>query len=215
MKKFVIAFSGFSKVGKDESSGVLVRECGAVHIGLADEAKRHMKSLYGFTSEQLWGPSEKRNEPHLDHIRTNIDGSPFLIDGKPAHLTPRYALQIYMEKMQEICINTWIDFGLKTAKKAIEESVTSIVTFSDFRHWHEVRRTKEIDWAIPILVRVRRPSIPNPPYNHRSETEQTTISDDIFDFVIQNDKSLPDLYLKITEMAKILESGKPPKTINL
>lgn len=210
MKKFVIAFSGFSKVGKDESAGVLIRNHGAIQIGLADEAKRHMMSLYGFTKEQLWGSSEKRNEPHPDHIRTNPDGLPLMMNGEPVHLTPRYALQIYMEKMQEICINTWIDFGLKEANRLIfamskmERDPVKIITFSDFRHWHEVRRIKEINWATPILIRIKRPSIPSPPYNHRSEVEQTTIPDTEFDFVVNNSGTLEELYSNISGVIKTL-----------
>src|ERR1700690_1845482 len=52
---FLIAVSGFSKVGKDEFCKPLIEKFKAVQIGLADPAKRHMADLYGFTEEQLFG----------------------------------------------------------------------------------------------------------------------------------------------------------------
>lgn len=57
----MVAISGFSGVGKDECAGHLVRKYRAIQTGLADPAKRHMMDVYGFTVEQLWGPSHMRN----------------------------------------------------------------------------------------------------------------------------------------------------------
>src|SRR5271157_5972054 len=61
MRHLMICVSGWAGTGKDECSGRLVREHQAIHTGLADPGKRHMADAYGFTAEQLWGPSKFRN----------------------------------------------------------------------------------------------------------------------------------------------------------
>lgn len=84
---------------------------------------------------------------------------------------------------------------------------TFISCFADFRHRHEVRlaHLSESESLIPVLVRVRRPSVPNPPFNHRSETEQATIPDEAFDFVVDNDGDLEDLYAKADAVIRTVE----------
>jgi hypothetical protein len=55
-------------------------------------------------------------------------------------------------------------------------------------------RQMTTEFFIPVLIRVKRPSIPNPPYNHRSETEMATIPDSVFDFVVNNNGTVEDLH---------------------
>ncbi len=61
MRHLLIAISGWAGTGKDECSGRLVKNHGAIHTGLADPGKRHGRDAYGFSAEQLWGPSKFRN----------------------------------------------------------------------------------------------------------------------------------------------------------
>lgn len=73
-----------------------------------------------------------------------------------------------------------------------------ITCFSDFRHRHEIRYARQAaDTYVPVMVRVKNPKVPNPPYDHRSEVEQSTIPDRAFDFVVDNDGTLEDLYAKV------------------
>lgn len=78
---------------------------------------------------------------------------------------------------------------------------------SDFRHKHEFRAARRLSAPdfVPVTVRIRRPSVPSPPYAHRSETEQADIPDSFFDFVVNNDGSLEDLYSRAREVCAAVQ----------
>ena len=160
-------------------------------------------------------------------------------------LSPREALQIYLEQMNKLDVYTWIrkgvidqlriatgEFGynrmhgLIPANTPLNEPVFSstkwakhsehvITCFADFRHIPEIQWIREYESDAmhpfrPILIRVKRPSVSVPPYNHRSETEQTKIRDEAFDAVVQNDRDLPHLYGQIDHVVQLAKSGKLP-----
>jgi hypothetical protein len=270
---YMFCISGFAGAGKDECAGRLVKEHHATQTGLADPGKRHMADAYGFTEQQLFGPSPFRNAgdvripkntfyeygleellgqvfPHhivagkdpkyaidtkkkywvyathfLDDRRPYLQREDgwliFVQEGDPEFwLSPREALQQYLEKMNQLDVYTWIRKGvadqLMLASPAPLEPRKydrmkglvfgengparnhQITCFADFRHIPEVQYVRDLaarnDQFKPILIRVKRPSIPVPPYNHRSETEQVKIRDTAFDFIVHNDKDLPHLY---------------------
>lgn len=95
----LVGLSGEAGVGKDTVADILVAEHGFCKIALADEIKRIAHRLYGFTREQLWGPSELRNTP-----------SP-----KYPHLICRTVLQkLGTEVGREIDPNTWVNIVLES-----------------------------------------------------------------------------------------------------
>jgi len=270
----MICISGWAGTGKDECSGRLVKVHRAVHTGLADAGKRHGLDTYGFTEEQLWGPSKFRNagDPRLPKpvlkefgFRDNGDGTwssvvdpsnrdDMFVKGKsrmgpygefmhaamrsdhegpqtvtvkntdPAwFLSPREYLQLYLELCNTLYGDTWIDKGIndhrqlatgdyeysrtggliKVNQFAWESSESTFITcFSDFRHIHEHRGAKLAadNQLVPVLIRVKRPSVQSPPFKHRSETEQTRIRDAAYDFVVDNAGTLDDLYNCIDEI---------------
>ncbi len=79
---------------------------------------------------------------------------------------------------------------------------------ADFRHKHEFNLVKKtrMDDFIPVIVRVKRPGVTQPPFAHRSETEQATIPDSFFDFVVDNDKTIEDLHAKAREIVKVVQT---------
>lgn len=79
--------------------------------------------------------------------------------------------------------------------------------FADFRHVHEIVEADaaESKNLTPVLIRVKRPSVPEPPYQHRSETEQLRIPDGAFDYIVDNNGSLKDLYDRIDEIVQETE----------
>jgi hypothetical protein len=79
----------------------------------------------------------------------------------------------------------------------VKSDGTCITCFADFRHWHELAEANDADGVTAVLIRVKRPSVPEPPYDHRSETEQAEIDDFYFDFVLDNDGTLDELYTKV------------------
>lgn len=80
--------------------------------------------------------------------------------------------------------------------------------FSDIRHKPELEYLKTNFKDVTIItVRVKRPGIENPPYQHRSETEQVQIPDSHFDFVINNSGTKSDLFEKIVNMVDQVKSN--------
>jgi hypothetical protein len=76
-----------------------------------------------------------------------------------------------------------------------------ITCFSDFRHRHEIRYVREaaarFEDFTPVLIRVKRPGVDKPPFNHRSETEQATIPDSEFDYVVDNNDTIESLHATV------------------
>lgn len=303
MKHFMIGISGFSGSGKDTVAAELIDKFQAIRIGLADPAKRHMADLYGFTRNQLFGPSSERNAGDLrypkyhklDLIKCNVDtiGTTF-IDSADSHhvphsldksktyysfssvdwdrikstsnllhkvlyetvnggkriyyieigdprfwLSPRETLQKYCELMNDMYLDTWIRKSIETQLEVANnypnytydemEGIVHkndsmkrpdfLITCSpDFRHWHEIKllRSSARENTTVILIRVKRPSIPKPPYQHRSEIEQTSIPDSEFNFVLDNCESIECLNVKTEKvMRTILDSGLPQTTVFL
>lgn len=292
----MVCISGFSGVGKDECASVLLNQFGAVQTGLADPAKRHMADVYGFSYEQLFGPSKFRNagdvrfpknvckdlgltpcpegmavsenigmiKPWYFEVKgresfsgpmaeilptlktcsrgTTISTRYFVEEGDPRFwLSPRESLQLYCELMNDLYLNTWVEKGINIHRQLgdvvrsdesrvhmkyrydrmvglVENSTHEnegwkdnrgyIVTcFADFRHWHEVLAAKRVTDMTSVLVRIKSKRVPVPPFQHRSETEQATIPDSEFDFVLQNDGTVAEAHVKMeTLMESILSN---------
>jgi hypothetical protein len=167
----------------------------------------------------------------------------FVTEGDPEFwLSPREALQVYLEKMNHLDVYTWIRKGVKDqlllatgrwgyhrmkglirADEELQEPVFSatkwvkpgssdpITCFADFRHISEIQYIRGLalengSTFTPVLVRIKRPSVAKPPYNHRSETEQTQIRDAAFDFVVHNDGDLPHLYNLMDDIVQYIKS---------
>lgn len=308
--------SGYAGTGKDEFCKRLVSKHSAVHTGLVDPAKRHLADVYGFSRDQLFGPSSMRNagdprypktvvveagarpaeksellldtsEDHytdpennwwcadfdlahrngLGEDMTVVWGNPpcvmigsvsipcrrldgmkvriFFEDTDPRFfLSPREALQQYCGLLNQLYPYTWVRLGVETHRRlaaGVDGSFVyaydrllglvnngcqlngtevyrsgapdAITCFSDFRHWDEIRYVRQA-WNtlgdfVPVLIRVRRPGIEKPPYNHKSETEQATIPDSEFDFIVDNNHDVAGLYEtvdRIVELVKAKES---------
>ncbi len=91
---------------------------------------------------------------------------------------------------------------------------------SDIRYLKQIeylKKSKNMKMT-PILIRVKRPGIETPPYQHKSETEQAIIPDSDFDFIINNDSNIQALHSKIDQiMKKVMDpysdSGQPFRLI--
>jgi len=138
MKRHImLCISGFSGVGKDEFASVLKAEFGAIQTGLVDPAKRHMADVYGFSEEQLFGPSKMRNKgdrrypkPHLvssgatlkDGVWTSASGLEISMEDPELFLSPREALQRYCELMNLLYGDTWVRKGVDVQLQIARES---------------------------------------------------------------------------------------------
>lgn len=60
----IIGIVGGSKSGKDTVAAMINKLLGGQNIAHADPMKRFSKAIFGFSDDQLWGPSEMRNAIH-------------------------------------------------------------------------------------------------------------------------------------------------------
>jgi hypothetical protein len=200
----IIGVSGFSGSGKDTVADVICQNPAYTKLALADGIKRICHEVFAFSYGQLWGPSSTRNAPDLRYPRAG------------GHLTPRYALQTLGSEWGRGCYeHIWVELALRISNQLLTDPKTKyspvegvrstgqlvtplvgvLITDVRFRNEMEMLRASGAK-----LVRVRRLGLETPPYDHPSETEQTTVADDFFDYVIHNDGSLDDLSLKCVAM---------------
>lgn len=223
----IVGMCGGAGVGKDTAADYLVKNFGFVKVGLADPLKRICKEVFDFSDEQLWGPSQKRNEPDTRYLRffSAISGDlagPYPTG--PQYLTPRHALQQLGTEWGRACYpNVWVDYAMRVAdalrhKSGILRSVhysyavkdglvkTDVpmgprprgVVINDVRFRNEVEAIRA---AGGIVWRIDRPNYAPPASitQHVSEQEQATLPDDLFAAVLRNDSDLPAFEEKTTE----------------
>jgi hypothetical protein len=208
----LLGISGLAGSGKDTVANMLIEESGFTKVSLADPLKRIARDVYAFTDEQLWGPSEFRNGPDKRYPRE--DGS---------YLSPREALQkLGTEWGRECYRNTWVDLCIRTAQTLLEPASIWDYNQKDGLHSRgfevgikgvavpDVRFRNElaaIHGAGGKVIRVSRPGagLGGLGGMHPSETEQASISDQEFDFVVQNTGTLEDLRIEVRRCLSLLK----------
>lgn len=131
----ILGLSGLAGCGKDYTANVLVERYGFVKVAFADPLKRICREVFDFSEEQLWGPSQKRNEMDLRYLRGHHvlgdDGTSCAKCGlayskenalRPCALTPRYALQHLGTEWGRHCYeNVWVGYALRVSKLLISD----------------------------------------------------------------------------------------------
>lgn len=220
----IIGITGQAGAGKDTIAEHLVNKYRFIRVGLADPLKRICKEVYAFSDEQLWGPSEKRNAgdpryPRKCNVCGGVGNPDMLCMKHSGFLSPRYALQTLGTEWGRDCYsNTWIEYGVRVAKSLeagyarytaqeglieFEKDLGEIggVVFSDLRFKNEMDAIKN---AGGLLVRVKRPGFDGNVgvAGHASEEEQKTVTDDSFDFILNNTGTISDLLGEVDRMMK-------------
>lgn len=205
----IIGISGLAGSGKDTAADILVSQLGAVKISLADVMKRICQETFDFSEEQLWGPSEKRNESDKRYMR-GYEGS------QPIYLSPRVALQFLGTDWGRNCYeNVWIDYTLRIADKLLtsnaqysrtkglwldpESQPVKCVVIPDCRFRNEFNAIKATGGK---LIRLKRAAagLQGTEALHASETEQQSIRDTEFDYVVENNGTISELAAKLAEL---------------
>lgn len=199
----IIGLSGLAGSGKNAISDILEKHHSYVTIGLADPIKRLTQQVYRFSEEQLFGPSQMRNE----------------IDERYG-IPPRKAITVYGTAGRECYPNTWIDKA-KEAIQVLEEEPYSYykqslgiyhtfekprvegVTISDLRYKNEMLAFREIGGKIVRVIR-EGAGLYGEAGQHSSEQEQLSLPDSFFDYVFYNDVGLELLGGKVGEMVRDL-----------
>lgn len=137
----VIGVTGPAGSGKDTAADHLVSHHRFLKISLADPLKRMARDVYGFTDDQLWGPSSSRNAPDKRYLRERherhdwhgtTDGgftcTRCALPGEKAtpeclvYLTPRLCLQLLGTEWGRTCYeNTWTELALRNARAVLED----------------------------------------------------------------------------------------------
>jgi len=204
----VIGVCGLAGSGKNEVTKVLIEECGWVNVAFADEMKRICKRVYGFTDEQLWGPSEMRNAPDKRYPRGKVLDQDEYVE---VYLSPRLALQELGSWGRRCYPDVWADYGMRVAAKLgngewdynyregafqIPGACPKNVCISDVRFRNEMTSIKRHGGKVWRVVRPGA-GLEGEYAQHDSETEQQTIPDSEFDLVIHNEGTLDELKDKV------------------
>jgi len=213
----IISLTGNMGVGKDTMADYLVSQYGFVKISMADPFKRIAKDVYEFSDEQLWGPSSARNQPDTRYPRP--DGT---------FLTARIVTQLLGNDLSRLAYpETWILYMKRVVEKIqagsfYEEkkgtydipgkkpSYTGIIV-SSCRFRNEIEAVQGMGG---MAVRLTRPALPVAGFlstglkNHITETEQLSLPDDFFDYVVQVPEGLDAFRASIDEFVATVQSKR-------
>jgi hypothetical protein len=129
----IIGICGKAGSGKDTTADFLVKNHGFVKVAFADVLKRIVREDFDFSDEQLFGPSQYRNEPDMRYPRPfteeekqkavdalKSENALSLMAEYPLtkFLTPRHALQQLGTEWGRACYpNVWVDYALRVAAR--------------------------------------------------------------------------------------------------
>lgn len=200
----IVALAGKAGSGKDTVAGLLKTQWGFTPIAFADVMKRQAAELWGFTKQQLWGPSEFRNE----------------VDSRWG-LSPRRVLQhMGTEFGRGLHQDVWVRFALGIAStldgpdghrytyspsRGLSPRTSYVarsgVVITDVRFPNEMKAIRD---AGGLTVRVLRngSGLYGDAGQHRSERALDWVPDDAFSAVIRNNGTMGDLE---TAVARCME----------
>jgi hypothetical protein len=207
LRRRLIVLSGEAGAGKDSVANILRDSFGWQHFSLAAPLKRFGKDMFGFTDEQLYGPSHARNEPdprwarpcdwchgsglgktiHADHCVT-CHGT-----GKINDNSVRRVLQLLGEEYLRQMIH--IDALTMRARPEIDELLTKgeQVVVNDARNDNDRNNLYKWCGGCRVDVRSHRTRViakeDEAWRKHISENRQPT--DDQLEYVLRNDEEWP------------------------
>ena len=209
-KQIIIVINGARGSGKNTVANVLGAYWGFTSVAFADKLKAVAMDLLPFEADQLYGASERRDEPLLDYpfsghctrchrlgfLDTVAGASAEDYDRKawycswcdryyPRFLTARLVCESLGEEWgRTLNENIWV----KATMKEILSSPGDQFVLTDVRYHREVTAIRD---AGGYLIRLKRRW--NEPRNgHRSDTEMLEMPDSIFDLVLPDAKSVDD-----------------------
>jgi hypothetical protein len=214
--------------GKDVVAKYLVDNFNFVSLAWADPIKRFCQEVYGFSDEALWGESDARILP--DQRYPSPNGGFLTPRTALQQLGTNWGRNCYLNTWVDYGIrvaktlltDNWMVYSAKSGLiprhettcqgefESIEgfpNQVTGVV-FSDVRFDNELQAIKNAGGKV---IRIKRQM--TIPYDdkamnllHLSETELANISDDNFDYVIDNSGTLEDLNIKVSNMVEYFRS---------
>lgn len=134
----IIGLAGKAGAGKDTVADLLVKHHDFQKIAFSDPMKRFCKEVFGWSDEQLWGPSELRNLPDNSRRMTNGQG-----------LTPRRALQLLGTEFGRACYeDVWVDYAIRRAR-----DIGGPVVITDVRFQNELDALHKVGGKVWYISR--------------------------------------------------------------
>jgi hypothetical protein len=219
----IVGISGFSGSGKDTMADRLVSRHSFAKTSLATPLKEMAKIAFGFSDEQLYGPSEMREKtdkrhrfsgvcPHCHHPCIDYRSGPssendcragcvFWCNScgeqYPEYITPRLALQtLGTEWGRTLCKDLWVTSTLNYIRNHSHASNNWVIP--DVRFRNEVQGIQD---AGGVVVRVKR-GVSR--FKHASEEEMNSIQDREFDLVLDNEGTMLEFMQRIDESVERL-----------
>jgi hypothetical protein len=182
MSGVIIGVSGKAGSGKDTIAKYLHDEYGFATLAFADPMKAFCAELFDWSYDQLWGPSELREQ----------------VDQKWG-FSPRKALQLLgTEWGRALDENMWVKIGLEKAKQKIKDGYPGVV-ITDCRFKNEIGQVKAAGGSLLRVVRSSNTGGSSGVAGHASEREQDSIQESEFSAVIRNEGTIEDLHRRIED----------------
>lgn len=225
----LIGLVGFAGSGKDTVASYLTQELDFNKISFAKALKDVLSAMFGWDRDMIEGATKEsrlwREEPDI-WWEENLNWSEHPLSRLRARFTPRAAMQLVGTNLlrKEFCDGLW----LLRVKKYLEDSqnnpnlISNNIVVTDCRFPNEIKLIREKGGSI---IRVRRGDEPSwfgiaqdamndESYSRGASIEymlETGIHEsewawtfDTPDFIIDNDKSLEDLYASVDHVIKRL-----------
>jgi hypothetical protein len=216
MKFPIVMFVGKLGSGKDTAAQFMRdRVVNGDSVTLAAPMKDFAKEVFGFSHQQMYGPSKLREEKfdyslpevreayfrNRDWFLTKVlvgpnnfkvldDWFDGIIEG--GCYTGRHILQtLGTEAGRQISRDIWIDAGIRAATEKLVNGA-NLVTITDGRFRNEVLAVKKVGGMVVSIIDPDNKTVAT----HASEKEQESIPKFWYDYVITNNKADGLLTLK-------------------
>lgn len=218
-KNLVIGVCGKQGSGKDTVAIHLVENYNFKQLSLARYIKELAGNVFGFSEKQLWGPSSNREEEisidwELSRKRLNDYGPEWLgflkssdkmpqlieaFDYLHIHFAQKMSARVALQYLgtefgrQQLHLNVWVDALIYEAELAFKRGECSGIVVSDVRFVNEMQAIHGAKGKVFKLMRNAN-QVGTGIAGHASEKEQESIPMENFDFILNNQGTLPELF---------------------
>lgn len=172
--KIIIGIGSKMCVGKDTVANYWQEKYGIVKVSFAAKLKSMVRDLYNLTGSHTDGADKTTALPQFNGI------------------TARDIMQKFGQYNRNIYEYVWVDYVFNVIIPSLEEG--SIAVIADCRYLNEADKVKEIGgYTVNVVRDTSDYGISEDQRNHSSETSLDGYD---FDFIIDNDGTLEELYAK-------------------
>lgn len=193
-----IGMSGGAGSGKNVTADILVQRYGYFEMALADPIKRIAKDLWGFTVEQLWGPSDQRaGLPPSGEGPICREALQFIGTEIGRYLDPDVWIRRLMADADMVLSGSAYyvrELGMEVAEKHIQPPNGIVVT--DVRFPNEAAAIEDQGGQVWLVRRKAAGAPEGGIEGHASEHDMSEHADKIID----NDGTLEELQMKVYDL---------------